>query len=145
MAMVLLLGGCGEKSAAEPFDPAETAQALLDSGAFTDQLAQISNQVAVTLYGLDADTLSDDSVVYVSSGASAEELAVLQFTDDSAAESAVSLLKQRVEKQTAACQDYLPDEILKLSSAITEVRGNTAVLVVAADASAAQKVLDGES
>lgn len=140
--IIVLLSGCGSQSA-KAFDPAATAKALLSSSAFTDQLAQVNNQVAAQIYGLDQSTLSDDSVVYTSSGASAEEIAVLKFNDEKAAQAALPLLKQRVEKQTTSCQNYLPNEIPKLKAAITEVRGNTALLVVAADSSAAQDVIKG--
>lgn len=142
IVMLLLLSGCSSKNAENPFDPTKTAEALLASDAFTDTLAEVSDQVAVKLYGIDGSTLTD-SVVYQSSGASAEEIAVLAFTDDKAAQAAIPLLEQRVKQQITACQDYLPDEVPKLKAAIIEARGNTAILVVAADAAAAQDILNG--
>ena len=139
-----LLAGCGGgESAQTPYDPAATAQALLDSAAFSEPLEEMSlDLVCGALYDIDAANVTG-SAVYTSLTAGAEEIAVLTLKDEDAAKAALEALKTRVADQTEALKDYQPDEVGKLDKAIVEQRANSVVLVVAADAGAAQEVLSG--
>ena len=139
-AITLVLCACGGSSAAEPFDPASTASALLDSGAFSENLEQLDQDVACMLYGIDESTVTG-SAVYGSTGATAEEIAVFTLTDETAAQAAKTALETRVADQKTALESYLPAEIVKLDAAIIEQRGSSVLMVVAADAEAAQAVL----
>ena len=138
-AMTLVLCACGG-GATEPFDPASTASALLDSGAFSENLEQLDQDVACMLYGIDESTVTG-SAVYGSTGATAEEIAVFTLTDETAAQAAKTALETRVSDQKTALESYLPAEIVKLDAAIIEQRGSSVLMVVAADAEAAQAVL----
>lgn len=140
-AMTLVLCACGGGSgAAEPFDPSSTASALLDSGAFSENLEQLDQDVACMLYGIDESTVTG-SAVYGSTGATAEEIAVFTLTDETAAQAAKTALETRVADQKTALESYLPAEIVKLDAAIIEQRGSSVLMVVAADAEAAQNAL----
>lgn len=144
LALCLCLSACGGggETAAKNYDPAATAQALLDSRAFTDTLDTLDKDTAAAMYGIDASTITD-SAVYTSLSMGAEEIAVLTLTDEAAAKTAKEALDKRVSDQIEALKSYMPAEVDKLNHAIVEQSGNTALLVVAADAAAAQKVLDG--
>ena len=139
-ALCLLLSACG-KGDVKAYDPASAAQALLNSGAFTDTLEELDRDVAVVYYGLDGDTVQD-CAVYTSLSAGAEEIAVFVLRDEAAAKAALEALNSRVEDQKAALKDYQPDEVTKLDGAIVEQRGNSALLAVAADGAAARAALD---
>lgn len=141
LALSLCLAACGG-GAAKQYDPAATAQALLDSTAFTDTLEALDKDTAAALYGLDAASITD-CAVYTSLSMGAEEIAVLTLTDADAAKTAREALDKRVSDQIAALESYMPGEVGKLNHAIVEQTGSTALLVVAADAGAAQSVLDG--
>ena len=73
-----------------------------------------------------------DSAVYGSTS-SAEELAIFTFSDETSAQAAAQQFTYRVEDRRDELENYLPDELPKLDSAIVEVRGNSALLVIAAD------------
>lgn len=143
LALCLCLSACGDggKTAAKSYDPAATAQALLDSTAFTDTLDTLDKDTAAAMYGIDASTITD-SAVYTSLSMGAEEIAVLTLTDEAAAKTAKEALDKRVSDQITALESYMPGEVDKLNHAIVEQTGNTALLVVAADADAARSVLD---
>ncbi len=142
LALTLTACGGGASNAA-PFDPESTAQALLDSGAFSEPLEEMSVDLACgTLYDIDAEAVTG-CAVYTSLTAGAEEIAVLTFNSEDAASSALEALEQRVADQRAALENYQPQEVSKLDGAILEQRGNSVLLAVAEDASAAQAVLDG--
>ena len=139
--LCLALTACGGGGAVgqTPYDPETAAQALLDSGAFSDALDTVDQDTAAALYGIDADTITG-SAVYTSLSAGAEEIAVLVLTDEDAAAAA---LDARVADQKAVLESYQPDEVSKLDSAIVEQRGNSVLLAVAADAEKARAALDG--
>lgn len=141
MAILLSLCACGSGGAEKEYDPASTASALLDSGAFSETLEPLDADLVAPLYGL--DTQPTDSAVYTSTGATTEEIAVLKFGDKKAADAALEALKNRVSDQKDACQGYLPKELPKLDKAIVKESGNSVLLVVAADMDKAQSALDG--
>ena len=140
LVLSLCLAACGG-GAAKSYIPADTAKALLDSTAFTDTLEQLDKDTAAGLYGIDAASITD-CAVYASLSMGAEEIAVLTLTGEEAARAAKTALDKRVSDQTAALKSYMPGEVDKLNHAIVEQSGTTALLVVAADAAAAQSVLD---
>lgn len=139
---LLLLTACGGGKEAAPWT-AEDTEAILNSGAFSDELEALDLDTAFALYGLAGGGLDrtalTDGVVHYSSGATCEELALLIFQDQETAQSAEQPLKDYLQSQLEANQDYRPGEIPKLNSALLERRENVWLLVVAADAPAAMK------
>lgn len=142
LILCLTLSACGGGGSAKSYDPATTAKALLESDAFTDTLDTLDKDTAAAMYGIDAATITD-CAVYASLSMGAEEIAVLTLTDEAAAKTAKEALDKRVSDQITALESYMPGEVDKLNHAIVEQAGNTALLVVAADADAARSVLDG--
>ena len=142
LALCLTLSACGGgNEEAVAFDPAVTAQSLLDSGAFSDALEEVDTSVAATLYGVDEADITDGKV-YMSLSAGAEEIAVLVMANEASAAAAMDGLEKRVADQKAALESYQPDEVSKLDGAILEQRGNSVLLAVCADAQTAQSALE---
>ncbi|MEG2421166.1 MAG: DUF4358 domain-containing protein, partial [Oscillospiraceae bacterium] len=139
MLAFLLLTSCAPKSAPE-YRPADVVTALTESAAFSEKLEPLDQDVFCGLYGLDAATLVEGAV-YCSTGATAEEFAVLKLKDQAAADSAYQLLKTRLADQKEANREYRPQDMPKLESALVDQRGTTVLLVIANDNSAAQKAL----
>ena len=140
-ALCLLLSACGS-SGPKPFDPASAAQTLQDSGAFSEPLEPIDQDLACgTLYDIDAETVTG-CAVYTTPTAGAEEIAVFALTDETAADAAMEALRQRLTDQTDALKSYQPDEVSKLDNAILEQRGASVLLAVAANADAARSAVD---
>ena len=77
--------------------------------------------------------------LYLSSGATAEEIAVFEAKDDAAAERLLAAAKERVEVQKTAFEDYAPAEMTKLNNAVVERSGKIVALCIADDSSVAQK------
>ena len=132
LALLLSLAACGGKEEEiAPFSPTD-ASALLESGAFSEVLESIDTDIACALYGIDETTVTG-AAVYGSTGTTAEELAILTFTDEEAAQAALTLLGYRVADRKDAMADYIPGEVPKLEEAVLEQRENTVLLVVASD------------
>lgn len=147
-ACVLLLGvcvGCGQKAPEkEPsFPAAMTTQALLDSGAFSEQLEELDPDIAVMMFWLNGDVSEyEGSKVYYSTGATSEIAAVISVRDESKVPEVEEALKDWVNSQIEAEKDYRPAEVPKLENAIIESRGFTVLLAVAADAEKATAAIE---
>jgi len=134
LACILLLAACascGEREPEPSFQPEQTVQALLDSGAFSETLEELDPMLLFPLSG-DAETYKG-SVLYYSTGATSETAAVIAVRDADQAAAVEGVLRTWVEDQIAAERDYRPAEVEKLEHAIVEKRGFTVLLVVAAD------------
>jgi len=97
------------------------------------------------LYGLEETDLTPEqlteAVAHRSSGATCEELVLLTFFDETAAQTAYEALGLYVTAQILSNKDYRPAEVPKLENAILEQRGTTVLLAVANDYEAAGKLL----
>ena len=115
---------------------------ILASGAFSEELEELDLDTAFLLYKLGDAGLTREELTgglcRRSAGATCEELAVLIFDGEKAAEAAASSLQTYLEGQIASNTDYRPAEIPKLEGAWVEQRGNTVLMVVANDVQAAK-------
>ena len=149
LALALLLGlsACsgGKSTAPTAYDPAATSKALLDSGAFAQELEALDADMAAPYLGLSQEP--EEAVVYTSLEGGYEELAVLSFavqvsdTGIGMSEEVQAHVAAQVETETET--QYKPEDLPKLQSARTEQAGNTVLLVVAADYDKVQEALDG--
>ena len=147
LCCLFLLGGCGT---AEPqkeitFPATVTTQTLLDSGAFSEQLEELELDIAMMLFWLEGEAADyEGSKVYYSTGATSEMAAVIAVRDAERVESVKTALDNWVTGQIEAERNYRPAEVEKLEHAIVEARGNSVLLVVAADWEKAEAAIPEE-
>ena len=138
--------GTGTVKQTANLDAQTTAQAFLDAGAFSETLEELDLAVAYRLYALEEYGVAQedilDSAIYLSAGATAEEVSVLVLKDEDTAALVADALKAHVEAQKEAYQDYLPEEVPKLDDAILTTHGSSVLLVVPAQASEANGVAE---
>ena len=138
--LLLSLGACGGEKAKADFT-LDDAQTLLDSAAFSETLEALDLDIVCYLYDLDPDKVSE-AAVYGSTGATAEELAVILFTDAETAQAAKAHFETRIADRTDAMADYIPTEVPKLEQAVLEIRGATLLFVVANDYSPVEELVN---
>ena len=139
------LTACGGQQAGTDAWTVEQGQAILESGAFSEELEELDLDTAFLLYklgeaGLSRENLTD-GMCRRSAGATCEELAVLIFDSQEAADTAAAALQTYLEGQIEANTDYRPVEIPKLEGAWVEQRGYTLLMVVANDVEAAKQAV----
>ncbi len=145
LVLGLMLAGCGGQGETGGY-ALSGAQALVDAGAFSEQLEQLDGDTAFALYrladyGLSREELEDCAVLR-SAGATCEEAAFLQIGGgEDQAEQAAQALRDYVSAQIDANRDYRPAEIPKLEAALVDRAGQVVVLVVASDMDAARAAL----
>lgn len=139
-ALCLLLTGCGSTNGEEPYN-AQDVQTLLEAELFSESLEEVDSSVLYGLYGLDAGLMSS-SVAYLSTGATAEEVALFILNDAEDADTVQTACEKRVADQITACESYNPAEVTKLEGAVISVRDNTVLLVVGQDPAAVRDAVD---
>lgn len=145
LAMALSLTACGDKANGNgaPLYEVSYVQAMVDAGAFSEDLEELDAETAFLLYKLGDYGLTQEDVkdcaVLRSAGATCEEGAVLVFTDAAKAEAAEGALKDYIQGQISANEDYRPAEIPKLENALIQRHGESLLLAVADDLDAAKQ------
>lgn len=142
------LAGCGtdgdekekDGSDAAAIDVQQLADQLVSQVSFEDQLSGVDQETALLLYGLEAGQIKS-CAVYAGTGATAEEVAVFEASDEEAVDAVVNSVNKRVESQLADYADYRPEEVPKLENAVIETSGNYVVLCVCADDAAARTLI----
>lgn len=107
---------------------------------FSETLEPLEESVALSLYALEGQE-GVEVTSYHSTGATAEEVTVLRFADEEAAQAFVPRAQLYLADQLEANGGYRPLELPKLEKALLERRENTVLLLVAADYQAAQPLL----
>lgn len=124
------------------YDTDLLAQQLLSGVPFVEQLNAVSENIAGSTYGLaEGEVLG--GAVYVTGGATAEEIAVFELPSEDAAKSFEDKLKNRVERKKADFESYRPDEMEKLNDPVIQIKGNLAILCISNDNNAAETVING--
>lgn len=151
LALVLALGltACGGGNGTPALYSAGDVKKISESGAFDQELydlEELDADVAFMVYGLEGCGLTREDMkegaVLSSAGATCEEAAVLVFADADKAETAEGALKDYIQSQISANEDYRPQEIPKLENAYIDRRGESVLLVVASDIDAAKKAVE---
>lgn len=161
-AMVLTLAGCqkeekqvidvsktvgesSEETAAEAektVDAAALASSLLGEISYDDTLTEVTLDTAKMFLNI-ADVEIEESYIYESSGATAEEIVVLKCKDSDGAANAKKAFEERVSEQTDNFTDYVPEEVPKLKDAVIITSKEYAVLSVSGDSSKAKDIIEG--
>jgi hypothetical protein len=142
--LIPALAACGgsEKPDAE-FDIRDPANALIDGIAFEDRMDAASDDAFRALYTVDpADEAVADFVLYTSTGATAEEVSVIEASDAESASGVFTLVQKRVSSLKFEFEDYIPGEMAKLSDPVLVQSGKYIILCVSNDNASAEKLLE---
>jgi hypothetical protein len=82
--------------------------------------------------------------VYVSSGATAEEISVWDAKNADAAKDIKTAVLARIEAQKAGFQDYVPAEMAKLKSPVLISEGDYVILCLSNDNEKAKQVIESD-
>ena len=135
-AVLMAFTGCGKK-AEKDIDVKAAADRLLNEISYEDQLAEVSYDI---VYDME-DIKVTESSVYVSSGATAEEIAAIKCETSEDAAKAQTVLEERVEEQKESFEDYVPKELDKLNKAVIVKSGNTVVLSISNEDAKAKEII----
>ncbi len=124
-------------------DIEQLGNALITDIEFADELDAVEDRVAAGLYGYTEETGVEKALVYLSSGATAEEIALFEAKDKESAAKIEELVKARVEGQIVSFRDYVPDEVPKLENCVLKVKDRYVALCVSNHNEKAEEIIAG--
>lgn len=123
--LLLLLPSCAQQEVTADVDA--LADGLKSAVTFQDELTEMNDTAFARLYAVDAADVVKKKI-YVSTGATAEEIAVFEAKDDKAAARVKEAVLQRIEDQKEGFVDYVPGEMTKLNDPVLVTKGTYIVL-----------------
>ena len=117
------------------------ANRIVGSATFEDQLAQADSEMVMNDYTFTSDEIND-LVSYQGSGATSEELVILQVKDKSKINSVKEKINTRLSETREAFESYLPKEVGKIDNNILRVEGNYIILCIANDTNTVNKIIN---
>lgn len=139
-AALMAFTGCSKKEV-KNIDVKTVANSLLEDIKYEDQLSEVSYDIVYDMEDINVT----ESAVYVSSGATAEEIAAIKCETKEDAEKVQTALEERVKEQKESFENYVPKELDKLDKAVIVKVGNTVVLSVSNDDAKAKEIIENAS
>lgn len=136
-AMVLLQAGCGRS--VKEIDAAALAQSLTNEVSFDDEMENVDDDT-ISMY-IDVPE-NIESVMYMGSGETAEEVAVFTAEDENAAGEMLENVKSHLDDQIASFKAYKAEEVKRVEEAVLEQKGKYVILCVSADSSKAKELIE---
>lgn len=127
IVMITTLFGCSVQNDMTEIDIGDLSSELLERAEFEDELSAINDTTIKKLYNIDNYT---KAVVYISSGATAEEIAVFEFDSKETAADGLKKALVRIEEQKAGFESYIPREIQKLDNAVVKQSGEYVIICI---------------
>lgn len=137
MASVILLG-CGSSSPVS-VDTAALTTSLTSDISYDNELSELSEE-DITNYVTVEDGVK--GVMYMSSGSTAEEVAVFTAPDEATASTMKNNVQEFLNDQKTSFEDYIPEEAQRIDDAVLVVKGNYVILCVSGDSDKAQEIID---
>ncbi len=110
----------------------ELAEKLKTNGDFADLLEKTDKEIAIKEYELD-ENLIKYVVMYRGSGASAEEILIVEAKEQNYVNKIEENIEKNVQEKEEAFANYLPDEVNKIKEKILKIKGNYVILCISKD------------
>lgn len=117
------------------------AEKIAKSSAFEDQLEKVDFEMTMQDYNFSTDEVVQ-LVSYQGSGASSEEIVILQVKEKSNINSVKDKINARLTERKEAFESYLPEEVGKIDNAILRVEGNYIILCIAKDTNTVNTIIN---
>ena len=130
----------GGKKKEVTVDTASLAAQLSEKAVTSDTLTETSSAMIAGIYFIPEDTYQSGTA-YMSSGATACEVAVIECKKADQTKAVEDLFKQRVASQSELYASYNAGEVEKLDKAVIKSVGKYSVLCVCDDAAGAENIL----
>jgi hypothetical protein len=136
-AGAFLLAGCG--STEKTLDAAALAETLTTDISYDDELELVDDD-DVSMYIDLPDGV--ESVMYMGSGSTAEEVAVFTAADSDTAAETLDSVQSYLDDQADSFEDYLPEEAKRVGNAVLEQKGNYVILCVSGESDTAKDLIE---
>lgn len=135
--IVTTLFGCSGQKDTNDIDIVDLSDQLLKGAEFEDELSAVDDTTVKKLYNIDNYVKAS---VYISSGATAEEIALFEFENKETTEDGMKKATDRIEEQKSDFESYIPKEIPKLDNAVIRQSGRY-LLVCVSNSDKAEEII----
>lgn len=135
------MSGCGDEETVS-LSAAGLADRLFEGLTFEDSLDEVISDTAFRLYGIDSGDVAE-CVVYISTGATSEELAVFEAASESSASVISEKLTERRDAQIKTFLEYKSSEMGRLDNAVIYKNDLFVAYVVSDDSDRARDIISG--
>ncbi len=111
-------------------DVTSLAKELFESGDYKDEMSELEDDMFDVVFQTVDLQMVSAKAAYVGSGASAEQIVVVEAKDEASANQIKEALSQKLEDDISQNEDYLPQEISKLKNPVLVVNGKYVILCV---------------
>lgn len=108
------------------------ASKMKEQDLFEDTLEEIDKDTIIKNYGFDGNKIKN-IVSYVGTGATAEEILVVELNNKTDLNEINNQITQRISERKEAFANYLPQEVYKLENPTLKVTNNYIILSVCKD------------
>lgn len=105
------------------------AEDIKNQKVFDDTLEIIEKDIAITNYNFNNETIQD-LVSYVSTGATAEEILVIEAKDKNSIKAIEEKITERIKERKEAFASYLPNEVYKLENPVLIIKDKYIILCI---------------
>ncbi len=105
------------------------AEDIKNQKMFDDTLEIIEKDIAITNYNFNNETIQD-LVSYVSTGATAEEILVIEAKDKNSIKAIEEKITERIKERKEAFASYLPNEVYKLENPVLIIKDKYIILCI---------------
>ncbi len=113
-------------------DIEELGKKISESGVFQDEIAKVDKEIVYKAYGFN-DNLIKEIVSYQGSGATSEEILILQVNEKENLNEVKEMINNRIEERKEIFASYLPKEVYKLENNIFRVYNNYIIMCISND------------
>lgn len=135
----MLLVGCKNEKSSLNIDMNSVSKNLLENIAFKDALELVDSDIITMYYEIPENT---EYVLYMGSGATAEELAIFKLDDKNKIDEMIKNIKKHIDNQILQFEDYNNEELKKLENSVIEVKDNYVILCITDDIENAKTQID---
>ncbi len=105
------------------------AEDIKNQKVFDDTLEIIEKDIAITNYNFNNEIIQD-LVSYVSTGATAEEILVIEAKDKNSIKAIEEKIIERIKERKEAFASYLPNEVYKLENPVLIIKDKYIILCI---------------
>ena len=116
LSAAVLLSGC-QKSESADFRPADVKDKLTD-GITLPEMVDASDGAFYNKYDIDKDKVAGYVALFCSSGATADEVVLIELNDKADVPEAVEQLRKRKKDVFESFENYVPSEVPRIKSAL---------------------------
>ena len=139
--MLLSQIGCSTVSNNVDIDIHKLSDSLYEHIDFNDDMSAVDDFITYNLYYIDEENV-ESSILYVSSGATAEEIAIFRAKDADSLTIISEGANMRLDDQKASFKTYEPSEMVKLEDPILVSVGDYVIVCISNDNDTAMKIIN---